>query len=168
MKKQTKNVILGLAALIILLIGFNAISSPSVSETDSAVEASLTVSEMNWDFGDVMMSKGVTTYEVKLTNDSETPIKITEMETSCMCTTAQIVHTDGSKSGLKGMAGHGGGTATLSETISAGETATLLVSFDPNAHGPDATGAITRNIILKTNSQTEPEIKLTFSANVIK
>ncbi|OGL72159.1 hypothetical protein A3D69_01290 [Candidatus Uhrbacteria bacterium RIFCSPHIGHO2_02_FULL_54_11] len=85
-----------------------------------------------------------------------------------MCTTAQIVHPDGSKSGLKGMIGHGGGSSSLSETIPAGETAVLLVNFDPNAHGPAATGPITRTVTMRTNSQSQPEIRLTFSGNVIK
>ena len=62
--------------------------------------------------------------------------------------------------------GHGGGTATLSETIQAGETAILLVNFDPNAHGPNATGSITRTVMLHTNSQQQPEIELRFPATL--
>ncbi|MBI4437433.1 DUF1573 domain-containing protein [Candidatus Uhrbacteria bacterium] len=170
MKKQPTYLYLGAAGLIALLV-IVVISSSGASETPAAAaisDAMLTVSETRWDFGDISMASGKTTKEISLTNTSASPLTITQMQTSCMCTTAQIVHADGSKSASKGMVGHGGGSAALSETISAGETATLEVTFDPNAHGPEATGPITRMVMLGTNSQAQPEIELTFSGNVTK
>ena len=167
MKKQSKTYLWGILAVVIILAGFKVLSS-SATEVAPVLEGELTISESSWDLGDVRMSDGMNTKSVPLTNETSSPITLTKMETSCMCTTAQIVHADGSKSGLKGMPGHGGGSATLSETIQAGETVTLLVNFDPNAHGPSATGPITRNVMMMTNSQAQPEINLTFSGNVIK
>ncbi len=175
MKKQSKKYLWGLGIVVVALIGVKAVSlsaSPAAPATSSSVApaegAKLTISESSWDFGDVPMSGGVVTKSVSLKNDTAAPITITKLETSCMCTNAQIVHADGSKSGLKGMVGHGGGTSNLSETIQAGETVTLLVNFDPNAHGPSAVGPITRNVMLMTNSQAQSEINLTFSGNVVK
>ena len=168
MKKKSKKMFLVLAGIVIILIGVKALSSDASPQVDTAVDGSLTFSQTTWDLGDVSMQGGVNTKEIAFTNDSSAPITVTQLETSCMCTTVQIVHADGSKSGLKGMVGHGGGVAALSETIDAGETATLLVNFDPNAHGPSAIGPITRTVMLHTNSQQQPETELMFSGNVIK
>ena len=90
------------------------------------------------------------------------------METSCMCTSAQIVHTNGKKSGIKGMVGHSGGSSTMLETIGPGEEVILLVNYDPNAHGPNATGPITRNVSLTTNNPEKSNWSLTFGGIVIK
>jgi len=166
MKKKSNNYLWGILIGLVVLIGI-AVFSSSAALIDPIEDAELTISDMTWDFGDIPMSEGVATQSISLTNDTDQTITVTGMETSCMCTTAQIVHADGSKSGLKGMVGHGG-SSNLSETIQAGEVATLFVNFDPNAHGPSATVPITRNVMLRTNSQSQPVIELTFSGNVIK
>ncbi len=158
----------GLVLIVMGSIIGMAIASSSAPAPGPVEDAELTISEPSWDFGDIPMSEGIAVKSIALANNSSVPIAVTSLETSCMCTTAQIVHPDGSKSGLKGMIGHGGGSSSLSETIPAGETATLLVNFDPNAHGPAATGPITRTVMMMTNSQTQPQINLTFSGNVIK
>lgn len=167
MKKKSKPYLWGSLVILVLIVGFKVLSS-SATEVAPVINGELTISESSWDLGDVRMADGMNTKSISLTNETSSPITLTKMETSCMCTTAQIVHADGSKSGLKGMPGHGGGSANLSETIQAGETATLLINFDPNAHGPEAIGPITRNVMMMTNSQAQPEIQLTFSGNVIK
>ncbi|MCR4280468.1 MAG: DUF1573 domain-containing protein [Candidatus Komeilibacteria bacterium] len=166
MKKKTKKqawIISGLAVVLVLVVVY-ALSSKTA---EPVVDAQLRVAETNWNWGDIAMRDGIASKEVEMTNDSSTPITITRMETSCMCTTVQIMHVDGSKSALRGMVGHGS-NATLSETIAAGETVKLKINFDPNAHGPNATGRMSRSIILQTNSQAQPEIRLTFVGNVIK
>jgi len=127
----------------------------------------LTLSESRWDFGEIPMDEGMVTKEVTLTNTGSAPVTITKMETSCMCTTAQIVHEDGQKSALRGMVGHGG-TAALREVIQPNKSVVIRTNFDPNAHGPDATGPITRDVTLQTNAQDQAQIKLAFSGNVVK
>ncbi|NQV12052.1 DUF1573 domain-containing protein [Candidatus Uhrbacteria bacterium] len=166
MKKQTKKYLVGFLAVLIAIIGIKVIAF-SVSQVEPVESAMLTVSEMDWNFGDIAMADGIATKSLTLSNDTSSSVTVTSLQTSCMCTTAQIVHADGSKSGLKGMVGHGGSPG-LSETIESGEVVTLLVNFDPNAHGPNATGPITRNVALETNSKAQPEISLKFSGNVIK
>lgn len=168
MKKQTKNIIITLAGLVVLSAGIMVFSNAfGNNPIASAGDASLAISEKSWNFGTIPMSEGIVTKEVQLSNDSGNPMAITHLETSCMCTTAQIVHEDGTKSGVKGMPGHGG-TSSLSETVMPGETVTLLVSFDPNAHGPSGTGLINRTVRIETNSDIQPEITLSFSGNVVK
>ncbi|MBI5370299.1 DUF1573 domain-containing protein [Candidatus Uhrbacteria bacterium] len=168
MKKKSHLILYGLLGFIVLLIGIQVASSSSSSPQAEAVgSGSLRVSEQRWNIGDVPMSGGISTKQITLTNDSSAPVEITNLQTSCMCTTAQLVHADGSKSGLKGMVGHGG-SSSLSETIAPGEEAQLLVRFDPNAHGPSGVGPITRDVVLETNSASQSKITLTFTGNVIK
>lgn len=153
---------LGVFAVIGIVLMANA-----GSQSQSVEGAHLQVSETAWDIGNVAMSEGVNTKTVEITNDRAVAVTVIRMETSCMCTTAQLIHADGSESGIKGMVGHGI-TPSLSETIQPGETVKLLVRFDPNAHGPDATGPIQRSISIETNSKTQSKIQLKFSGNVIK
>ena len=150
----------GLLAIIVVAGGSGA--------ANTVGKAKMVLETTSFDFGDVSMANGKVTKTINVKNEGDADLEISKLFTSCMCTTAQIVHPDGSKSGLKGMIGHGGGSSSLSETIPAGETAVLLVNFDPNAHGPAATGPITRTVTMRTNSQSQPEIRLTFSGNVIK
>lgn len=167
MKNITKNYLFGGLAILVVLFGAIALSS-SNTQAESVGDAELDISDTSWDFGNIQMSEGIATKSITLTNNTSSEITLTKLETSCMCTTAQIVREDGSKSGLKGMLGMSSGSPYLSESVKAGETATLLVNFDPNAHGPNGTGPITRNVYLETNSQSQSEIKFTFSGNVIK
>jgi hypothetical protein len=165
MKKQSKYLLYGVLIFVALLVGAKWINStPAVNSIQGA---ELTLSENNWSFGEIPMSEGDVTHSVTLTNESDLPITITSMETSCMCTSAQIIHANGSESAVKNMAGHTGSTY-LSEVIEVGESASLLVTFDPNTHGPNATGRISRDVMLKTNSADQPEIEFSFSGNVIK
>jgi len=166
MTKTTKYYLWGIVGFIVVLIGAQMWSS-SAASVEPIASGELTFSETDWDFGDISMADGIVTQSIPVENETQAPITITRLETSCMCTTAQVVHEDGSKSGLKGMVGHGG-TPSVSETIEPGETATLLVNFDPNAHGPSATGAIRRTVSLQTNSQTQSDVELTFSGMVTK
>lgn len=165
MKKQSKYIIYGVLIFVALLVGAKWINSTPPS--GSVQGAELTLSETSWNFGTIPMSEGDVTHSVTLKNESDMPITITSMETSCMCTAAQIIHADGSESAVKSMAGHTGSTS-ISEVINAGESASLLVIYDPNAHGPNATGRISRDVMLTTNSADQPEIEVSFSGNVIK
>jgi hypothetical protein len=62
------------------------------------------------------------------------------------------------------MPGHGGPVARANETIGAGETRTIRVVFDPNAHGPAGVGPIVRQIAL--SDATGGALLLEIRANV--
>ncbi|MBI4714308.1 DUF1573 domain-containing protein [Candidatus Uhrbacteria bacterium] len=167
-KNQTGTILLGIAAGALVFLGLKTTQAPSVPENKPEGIGTIEFSETNWELGEISMSEGINTKEITLTNSSENPIRITRMETSCMCTNAQIVHANGKKSSLKGMVGHGGGVASMSEIIEPNETATLRINFDPNAHGPSATGPITREVIIGTNNPKQSEFNLTFTGTVVK
>lgn len=123
-----------------------------------------------YDFGDVSMAQGLARSTFKITNDGTADLKISNIATSCMCTKA-VLEVDGQKSPEFGMPGHGGANpAFWSAEIKPGQTANLEVIFDPNAHGPDATGPVTRAITFSSNDGGVSNVRATFTvtANVTK
>lgn len=155
------------ASIVLVIGGLVWLGSTKEEKAVDTSSGMLSVSESSWNIGAVSMKDGIHTKEIELTNDSNEPVTITKMETSCMCTTATVIHEDGTKGPTKGMVGHGG-TPYLSETIAPGEKARLAVAYDPNAHGPNATGPISRNISIRTDSSEQPTINLKFSGVVVK
>lgn len=129
-----------------------------VSGSSGAVEAAITIDKTEHDFGDIDIFGGKVETKYTITNTGTQDVRTTSAQTSCMCTEGKI---DGFKFGMHGSYGK-------SVIIPTGASKTLTAIFDPLAHGPDGTGRIKRDLFIKTNSSVTPEIRLQFSANVIK
>ncbi len=114
-------------------------------------EGALSATEKFYDFGTISMRNGEVTKEFKITNSSAGDVILSEVLTSCMCTSAYIVKPDGSVKGPFGMAGHGA-APSADEIIKVGEDRIIRVIFDPNAHGPAGVGSIDRFITLTDTS----------------
>jgi hypothetical protein len=151
----------GLAAGALLLTGCadadSAESSLLVRDT-VPIEVVLGSDPARFDFGTISMREGNVYQTYLLKNGSGELRTITNIVTSCMCTDATI---DGQTFGMHG------GTATAI-TLADGEKKELLVRFDSLAHGPDATGPITRDIYITTDHPSYPETRIQFTGNVIK
>jgi len=80
-----------------------------------------------------------------------------------MCTNAKVVIGD-DQSPFFGMHSN----SSWQGLVPAGESAQILVEFDPAFHGPNGFGPITRQVILETNDQSNPKITLNLTANVTK
>lgn len=151
-------VILAIIAAVALLV----FSSPSASQTGAPkIEAS----PMTYDMGTVSMAKGLAPYTVKIENKGDGDLEISKIYTSCMCTNAKI-KIDGVESPSFGMVGMGPSNPFWKGKIPAGKSADLEIIFDPNAHGPDAIGPITRSVTLETNDPARPKFNLMFTGNV--
>ncbi|MEX0931075.1 MAG: DUF1573 domain-containing protein [Candidatus Paceibacterota bacterium] len=150
--------LLGAGILAILLILVSLSFSNSDTNTNTQVASAVSVVEDAYDFGeiDIFGGKVQTTYTLK--NEGMEDVLITSAVTSCMCTEGEIGDL------TFGMHESTGKTVV----IPAGEGKTLTATFDPLAHGPNGTGKIKRELMLKTNSTVTPDIKVTFSGNVIK
>ena len=107
--------------------------------------------ELVYDWGDINIMGGDVSQTFTLTNSEEEPLLLRGAMTSCMCTTAEFILKDGSKSGAFGM--HGGPEWT--HIVQPGESFDVTVTFDPMAHGPSATGPITRTV----NVISKPDLK---------
>lgn len=103
--------------------------------------------------GTIKQADGIAFAKFTITNDGKSDLIIDNMETSCMCTSASIVYEE--KEGPKfGMSMHGENPTDYSVSIKPGESATLKVEYDPNAHGPQENPApqkIIRYITIMSN-----------------
>lgn len=126
----------------------------------------LVSSEKTFDFGIVSMAKGTVSHSFTLKNTGNTPIKVTNISTSCMCTEAILVN-GASRKGPFGMPGHGG-LSKVNETIDPQQEVTVEVFVDPAAHGPQGTGPAKKVVVIETNSSVIPTLKLELDINVVK
>ena len=116
----------------------------------------------NYDFGMISMKNGLVTKSFQVKNEQDQDLDLSTVYTSCMCTNAKIV-IDGQEYGPFGMQGHGA-MKMLNQKLRAGQSAQLLVTFDPNAHGPSGIGVIERTVSLE--SQRGDIASVNIKANV--
>lgn len=149
--------ILGAVILAIVLI-LTSYGLPGGNTANTEVASAIIIVEKQYDFGDIDIFGGKVSTTYGLKNEGTENVSIISAVTSCMCTEGEI-------GDLKfGM--HESSNNTV--VIPAGEEKTLTATFDPLAHGPNGTGKIKRELMLKTNSTVTPDIKVTFSGNVVK
>lgn len=115
----------------------------------SGNQLNLKLNPINYDFGTISMKNGLVTKAFMVKNEQTEPVKLSELYTSCMCTSAKIkIGADGY--GPFGMLGHGG-MKMLNQSLAPGQEAQLEVTFNPNAHGPSGIGVIERTVTLKSD-----------------
>ncbi|KKT60550.1 MAG: hypothetical protein UW54_C0010G0010 [Parcubacteria group bacterium GW2011_GWC1_44_26] len=122
--------------------------------------------EKSFDFGTVSMANGKVNYSFKIRNNGDTPVKITKIYTSCMCTEATLVN-GASRKGPFGMPGHNGFASKMNEVVKPGQEISIEVEVDPAAHGPQGTGPAKKVIYIETDSAITPTLKLELDINVI-
>ncbi len=146
----------------LILVGILIVASYGLTKDETSqlteVASVITVVEPSHDFGDIDIFSGKVSTTYTLKNEGDEDVSILSAVTSCMCTAGKIGDLE------FGMHESSGKTVI----IPAGEEKTLTATFDPLAHGPNGIGKIKRELMLKTNSTVTPEIKVTFSGNVVK
>lgn len=157
--------VVGIAASLIFAMGAKK-EGDKISSEPVFSSGSLIASENDYNFGTINMKDGDVSHRFALKNNSDETVKIGEVSTSCMCTTAYLYDGAGTQKGPFGMPGHGGKSLANME-IGVGEAIELEAVFDPAAHGPQGVGKVKRVINIETNSQTNPKIQLIFEAEVI-
>ncbi len=115
----------------------------------------------NW--GDINIMGGLVTHKFELKNSGESEITIKGAPTSCMCTTAQFEFEGENYSPEFSLHSN---PKDWSQTVAPGEEFEVHVTFDPLAHGPDATGPLTRVVFLEIEGDTEP-MQLKLYANIL-
>lgn len=156
-------------SLVILLIFggviWGVLSDKSTSASSGAPK--IVIEPQRFDAGEISMAQGLYTETVMIKNEGDAPLKISGIQTSCMCTTAAL-EVNGQKSPSFGMPGHGGTPFWGGMEIAPGSSGALEIVFDPLAHGPEATGKVIREIYLRTNDPNTSEAVVSFTANVMK
>jgi len=158
--------ILGFIIGLFVLVGgsyalVNMSGSTSKIETSSNAKASI-ISKTDHDWGTIGISDGKVSATYKIKNDGTEPLKIFNVVTSCACTTAQIKigNTTSPEFGMH----------TKSQYVSEippGKTAEVIATYDPAFHGPSGVGAISREITMETNDNSNPQLVFTAEANVV-
>lgn len=125
-------------------------STQKPTGADSGPQGVLTATEKFYDFGTISMKNGLVTKDFVVTNPTDKDVFVPTLVTSCMCTKAFLVESDGTTKGPFGMPGMGY-VPPANETIKAGEDRIIRVVYDPNAHGPAGVGLIDRFVTLTDN-----------------
>lgn len=163
---------IGIISILVLVVGYFLLSNNKANtEPKQSMKAGIgkleLIGENNFEFGEILMTGGDVIHNYTLKNTGDGAIKITNAETSCACTTANIFNVEGEKIGPFGM--QGGAHASnpkINLEVLPGEEITVEAVYDPMAHGPDATGQLVREVFISTDS--EEEIKLKFRGNGVK
>jgi hypothetical protein len=129
------------------------------AKADTGVKSALTVSEKLYDFGTISMKNGNVTKEFVITNPGNKDIFVPSVVTSCMCTKAFTVQKNGTTKGPFGMPGMGF-VPPANETVKAGESLTVRVVYDPNAHGPAGVGPVDRFVTITDASGSKLELEI--------
>jgi len=148
--------------ILAVAIYFGTKTKPINKITDSS-EVSMTVDANTYDWGIIDYDGGIVSKNFSIKNTSETTLQLYNIKTSCMCTTAQI-KTSEVTSRKFGM--HEKTTDVIE--VKPGETANLLVVFDPAFHGPSGIGPITRTVTMNTNSTKDSVLTFNLTGTVVK
>lgn len=146
-----------IAIAIIVIFGFLFFAGKQASEKSplqngasvglSAQAGVFELSESFFDFSTISMKEGKVSRMFSLRNTAESPITISTVTTSCMCTEAFVVHGD-ARHGPFGMPGHGS-VPRVNETVEPGENVGIEIFFDPAAHGPAGVGKVERAVFIE-------------------
>lgn len=140
--------LLPLAAPVNPIVGFhNMERMPNPNTPPRPVDAGTPQANVDlplatWEWGTIPAKPPVVqTFPIQNTGDQ--PLLITNVVTSCGCTTAHL----------------------SSSVIPAGQRADLVVTFDPDFHA--TSGPVTRLVWLETNDPDLPVVELRMDANVV-
>lgn len=152
-------IFIGTVIVIGDLIWLGRPAEQSTGGQANITESILKSSETIFNFGTISMANGNVSHEFRVTNGYAQPINISKIYTSCMCTAANFKFNQKTFGpfGMEGM----GGITSANITLSPGESGSIEVVYDPNAHGPAGVGAIDRFIYVedKNGGQLKLEIK---------
>ncbi len=156
MNGKITTIVIGLvfiSGLALLFVGL----LPKQPEVQRIVNAPLQVEPPDYNFGTIDIKGGDVQTDFLVINVGTEPVIVSQGTTSCACTSASF---DGVDFGMHTK-------MEQSVTIEPGERKTLTVTYDPFFHGPNGTGKVTREVILKTNSVSTPEVRVRIKADVI-
>lgn len=121
------------------------------------------ITPVYYDVGTISMAAGPIKKVFEIKNVGKSDLKINEIRTSCMCTTAKL------KVGDKESPEFGMHTSLLfwSQKIAPGQTAYLEVTFDPAYHGPQGVGDIVRAVYISSSDSQNKKVEVRLLAKVI-
>ena len=152
----------GLASVIAIFVGFYFASNTGNSaQVKADPEAQAVASATSFDWGEIGLNDGNVEKVFEIKNNGTQPLSLSNVSTSCMCTTAQLSLGD-ETSPLFGMHTK----ADYSLKVPPERSAKLKVVFDPAFHGPSGVGPIIRQVMVSTNDPVSRELTFMLTAVV--
>lgn len=162
--KQNKLVItISILTLVILSLGVFLLSRPTGAVMEKSSGAKIEVGEVNYDWGEIKIDDGNVENTFVIKNAGSGTLKLSNVSTSCMCTTAQVI-IDGNNSPWFGMHAK----SVWIGQVPPGQEAELKVVFDPAFHGPSGLGPVTRQIVVETNDVSKTKLTFDLKGTVVK
>ena len=162
-KQKAILIILGIITFAILGMGVWLLSRPVGVAVEKSDQAKAEITEKTYDWGEIKINGGNAEKSFMIKNTGIGPLKLLDISTSCMCTTAQVI-IDGKSSPLFKMHQKSAWTGE----VQPGKEAELKVIFDPAFHGPSGVGAMTRQIEVATNDKNNPKLEFMLKGTVVK
>ena len=163
MATDTK-VIIGtiVSTLLILIVAIFLSSSKSSPAPSSSPPTSISIDKTEVDFGDMKVTDEKSA-DFTLTNTGDSPLKISNISTSCNCTFASI-EIAGRKTPEFSMHASGPLKNWVGE-VPPGQTATLKATYRPKVM--PVNGLVTRSVYFQTNDPQNSKVEITLRANVL-
>jgi len=158
--------LLGIVVVTVLILALAVFFGTKMGETTQVTadsQVTMSVDSNRYDWGTIDINGGMVSKSFAIENKGATPLKLYEVKTSCMCTTAQLKTSSQASPKFKM---HEKNSYVFE--VNPGETAELIVEFDPAFHGPSGTGPINRTITMNTNDASNPTLTFQLAANVVK
>lgn len=148
---------------LVVVVFFATRSGGARAEIEADTQVETIVTENKYDWGTIDIKGGIATKSFPIKNSGSSALKLFNVKTSCMCTTAQLKTSEVTS---KKFQMHENSSDVIE--VKPGETAELIVEFDPAFHGPSGVGPITRIITMSTNDIKNPTLTFNLAANVVK
>ena len=162
-RKKRNGIFLVLGSLVLLGVAVFLYAKQEAPPAPGNGVLATPVSEYN--FGYVSVKKGGVSTEVPLVNIGKEDLTITFLDTSCGCTSAQVIN-NGEAGPIFGMSMHGQSPTSWRTVIKPGQKASLKVYYDPYVH-QDLRGPVTRVITITTNEKLHPEKQIEIKVNQV-
>jgi len=165
-KKGGDSFLVGIIVVTVLILGgivYFGSKMGATAQVTADSQVSVMVTENKHDWGTIDLNGGIVSKSFAIENKGASPLKLYEVKTSCMCTTAQLKTSSQVSPKFKMHE-----KSSYIFEMGPGETAELIVEFDPAFHGPSGTGPINRTITMNTNDAKNPTLSFNLTANVVK
>lgn len=155
--------VIGITVIVFGIVVFLGLRMNTTAKISTDNQVRMEIAENTYDWGTIDIDGGIVSTSFTIENKGSTPLKLYDVKTSCMCTTAQLKNTE-QRSKKFGM--HEKSSSVFE--VKPRETAQLVVEFDPAFHGPSGIGPISRTVTMNTNSVDNPSLTFQLAGNVVK